>query len=257
MTAQDTQNRWATLLPHGQLATRQWLLGQGVSRHALDNALKSGKLIMLARGVVTRPEIPVSWQGLAASLRRELSALVYVGGFSALSEAGMSHYLDRSGRLHLYSSSPQPRWLSRLDLNIHPVWHGTARLWDQQKLLASKSLKGQQLNSGGLLVASTEQAFLEVLAQVPTVVSFEHADDLIKGLSALSPRRLDALLSASRHILAKRLFFFLADRYDYPWRKHLSVADYDLGTGKRSVVAGGKLDKTYLITVPEAFHGSE
>ena len=90
---------------------------------------------------------------------------------------------------------------------------------------------------------------------VPKAMSFEHADNLMQGLSSLSPKRLEALLKACRHVQVKRLFFFFADRYDYPWRKRLNPDDYDLGSGKRHIVAGGVLDSTYLITVPEVFHG--
>ncbi|MES9881954.1 MAG: hypothetical protein ABW185_13840 [Sedimenticola sp.] len=37
------------LLPHGLVATRQWVLEQGVSRHALDNAVKSQKFVQFPR----------------------------------------------------------------------------------------------------------------------------------------------------------------------------------------------------------------
>ena len=60
-----------------------------------------------------------------------------------------------------------------------------------------------------------------------------------------------------RHIKVKRLFFFFATRYDYGWLKHLNRKAYDLGSGKRVVTKGGRLDSEYLITVPEAFHGPE
>ena len=35
----------------------------------------------------------------------------------------------------------------------------------------------------------------------------------------------------------------------------LMYQNYDLGSGKRAVVESGKLNKTYQITVPEAFSG--
>jgi hypothetical protein len=95
------------------------------------------------------------------------------------------------------------------------------------------------------------------LADVPDTVSFEHADQLMQGLTSLSPRRLDVLLKGCRHIKVKRLFFFFATRYDYAWLKHLDRKAYDLGSGKRVVAKGGRLDSEYLITVPEAFHGPE
>ena len=252
------QQPWLPLVHHGQFVTRQWLLERaGVSVHALDNALKSGKLESLARGVVARPGVPVTWEGVVASLNRMLDALVYVGGLSALSEAGLNHYLDFSGRLHLYSFAPEPPWLKKLPLKTDFVWHRTGRLWDEQALLASNSLREMPFASDLWQMASAEQAFLEVLMDVPGNVSFEHADNLMQGMSALSPRRLDALLKACRHVRVKRLFFFFADRHGYAWRNRLDPRDYDLGAGKRVVAEGGKLDPTYLITVPRDFHGQE
>lgn len=258
MRIQTLPSEWLALIPYGQFVTRQWLLGQHVSVHSLDNALKSGKLESLARGVVMRPGVPPSRESVVASLNRLLPEPVYVGGESALAEAGLNHYLDFSNRLHLYSPAQAPAWLFRLPLNVATiVWHGTARLWDSAALLASGSIRDIPFAGGQWKLASPEQAFLEVLAELPHKVSFEHADNLMQGLTSLSPRRLDALLKACRHVQVKRLFFFFADRHPYAWRKELNPADYDLGSGKRSVVPGGKLDATWLITVPEAFHGQE
>lgn len=258
MGATDYHPDISEWLPFGQLATRQWLLEQGLSRHSLDNALKSGKLVAMARGVVARPEVPLGWQGVVASLDKMLPQAVYVGGLSALNQHGLGHYVSFGSQVHLYSSAPQPTWLPKLKLKVELVWHGTARLWDQRALQMAKSLREQTAEAGwSWRLASPEQAFLELLAGVPDDVSFEHADNLMQGLSSLSPRRLDALLRACRHVRVKRLFFFFADRHQYPWRKHLSAEEYDLGVGKRSIVSGGKLDKTYFITVPESFHGSE
>jgi len=56
-------------------------------------------------------------------------------------------------------------------------------------------------------------------------------------------------------VKVKRLFFFFADRHRHAWLKHLKKDEVDLGTGKRMLVKGGKLDPTYQITVPGDFHG--
>jgi len=65
---------------------------------------------------------------------------------------------------------------------------------------------------------------------------------------------VNTLLQSCLHNEAKRLFLFFATRYDYPWHKRVDVDAVDLGRGKRLVTRGGKLDKRYQITVPEAFH---
>ncbi len=241
--------------PPGHLTTRQWLLERGQPRHALDNALKSGRLVAPARGLLTRPESPLTWQGVAASLDRMSPHPVYVGGLSALAQAGLGHYVARVTPIHLYSRTAPPGWLSRLPSNVAWHWHLTKRLWQDDTVLAQYSLREQPQEGGWpWRMASPEQAILEVLLDVPGQVTFEHADNLMQGLSALSPRRLDALLKVCRHVQVKRLFFFFADRHHYPWRQHLTPTDYDLGKGKRNIVTGGRLDKRYLITVPAAFH---
>lgn len=244
-------------LPYGLLTTRQCLLAQGMTRHALDNALKSGRFVSPARGVLARPGAPVTWQGLAASLHRVLPHVVYVGGLSALEKAGLGHYVQ-SRRLHFYATDPAPTWLDRLDLGVSITWHGTRRIWLNDSLQRGEGLREVVGPAGWpYWIATPEQAFLELLTDVPDTVSFEHADQLMQGLTALSPRRLDALLRGCRHVKVKRLFFFFASRYHYSWLRHLDRADYDLGSGKRVVAIGGRLNRDFLITVPEDFHEPE
>ncbi|MGY4414931.1 hypothetical protein ACVWW4_006667 [Bradyrhizobium sp. LB7.1] len=49
----------------------------------------------------------------------------------------------------------------------------------------------------------------------------------------------------------KRLFFWFADRHNHSWLKQIDRGKVDLGTGKRMLVKGGRLDPKYLITVPK------
>jgi hypothetical protein len=67
----------------------------------------------------------------------------------------------------------------------------------------------------------------------------------------LSPRRLEKLLADCRSIKVKRLFFFFADRHQHAWLKRIDRSQIDLGTGKRMLVKGGRLDPVYQITVPD------
>ena len=77
----------------------------------------------------------------------------------------------------------------------------------------------------------------------------------MEGLSNLSPHRLQKLLANCRSVKVKRLFLFFADRHQHAWVKHIKKEDIDLGTGKRMLVKGGKLNSTYQITVPEDLVG--
>jgi hypothetical protein len=99
-----------------------------------------------------------------------------------------------------------------------------------------------------------EKALLEVLTEVPSAVSFEHADALMQGLSNLSPKKIDALLRTCRSIKVKRLFLWLAERNGHPWYKRLEPTEYDLGSGKRVLAQHGRLHARWAITVPKEMH---
>jgi hypothetical protein len=78
-----------------------------------------------------------------------------------------------------------------------------------------------------------------------------------ESLANLRPRRLSELLTACKKIKVTRLFFVFADRHDHAWRKRLDPAEFNLGSGDRALVKGGKIHPRYRIMVPEAFVKSE
>ncbi|MAZ65550.1 MAG: hypothetical protein CMF25_00375 [Kangiellaceae bacterium] len=242
------------------LATKKWLAEQGLSAHALDNAVKTDTLLLLATGVYSQYSRSVSWEGVVASMqrmeRREGEQLppVVVGGLSALSLSGLSQYLSlgNTPHIHLYAAGKLPTWLARLSLPVEFKGHSTSKLWPES-LSKDKAFVKEYVWEAELppvYFSCPEKAILEVLTDLPENVSFEHADELMQGLVNLSPRKLDTLLTACKSVKAKRLFFWLAKRQAYPWFSKLQVKDYDLGSGKRVVAKGGKLDAEYLITVP-------
>jgi hypothetical protein len=103
--------------------------------------------------------------------------------------------------------------------------------------------------------STKERAILELLDELPERESFHQVDALMEGLSDLSPRRLQTLLEACTSVKVKRLFLFFADRHRHAWRSRLDVSRIDLGSGKRVLVKGGKLDPNYYITVPSDLGG--
>jgi hypothetical protein len=244
------------LIPHGYLATRGWLLEQGVGLHGLDNLLKSGELVAPVAGVYRRPDTEPTWQGVLASIQRMGSRLV-VGGLSALEEQGFAHYLPLGGarEVRLYGFDPAPSWMNRLGLPQTFSHHGLVRLFDPSVEDGGFTAELPGPTGQSFRASCPERAILEALADVPGALSFDHADELMQGLATLSPRRLDALLRIARSIKVKRLFFWLATRHAHAWLGKLDPTAYDLGSGKRLLARGGVLDPTWQITVPEALHG--
>lgn len=251
-----------TLLPYGMLATKKWLVEQGLSAHAVDNAVKTDTLLLLATGVYSQYSLEITWEGVVASMQQMMNKdleeqvpPVVVGGLSALSISGFAQYLSlgNTQQIHLYTKGKLPSWLHRLSLPVKFKGHSTTKLWadglSKDRALVKQYKWREQLPP--VYISCPEKAILEVLVDLPESVSFEHADELMQGLVNLSPRKLDILLKACKSVKAKRLFFWLAKRQAYSWFDKLNVENYDLGSGKRVIVKGGTLDKEYLITVPE------
>jgi hypothetical protein len=248
------------LLPYGMMATKRWLLARGMRLYSVDNALRSNKLTALAVGVYARAGLPVNWQGIAGSVQRMADQPVLVGGLSALELSGFGHYLSGAGRktIHLYSPNKLPAWLNKIDPLIRFEWHGTKTLWPPSVLVQKRYHQEHRWRDDlpPILLSCPEKACLEMLADLPEKIGFEHADELMQGMTNLSPNKLQDLLGECKHVKVKRLFLWLAQRQDYPWFKKLTLDEVDLGKGKRVVAKQGKLDTRYQITVPEHMHGS-
>lgn len=245
--------------PPGVPASRRWLLAQGLTVSRLDNALKSEKLVALTTGLYARPDLPVGWQGVVFALQREHPDVV-IGGLSTFELLGKGHYVPMAGakEINVFAPRRPPAWLQRLSLNVNIQWHGTARLWRDGLVLGELCTQTYQWREDlpPMTLSRPERALLEVLSLVPQVTSFELADNLFQGLTSLSPGRMTDVLQGCTNVKAKRLFFWLASRYDYSWATRLAPEDFDLGSGKRVIAPGGKLDTRFLITVPENLHGA-
>ncbi len=250
-----TKKQLKDLLPYGMVATRKWLLSEGVGGHSLDNALKSEKIQLLATGVYVRTDTPISWWNVIYSLKKMSEQEITVGGITAVELQGFGHYLSGSKlkTVHLYSKNKPPAWLWRIKSDVSYKWHGTNLLWNSKIDNHTKTLT---LGSDTPITISTpERAMLEILMNVPKTFSFDHANEIMQGMTSLSPKRIQSLLEQCKNIKVKRLFLWLAENQDYAWSKKLDTENLELGSGKRVIAKDGKLDKKYLITVPKHLYG--
>lgn len=247
------------LLPYGLLTTMKWLLSNGVNRHTVDNALKSKKLTSLSPGVYIRTGLPACWQSIVCSLQLMEPSPPIIGGLSALSLQGYSHYLSnyKTDIHHLYSESRLPNWLLKLNNISSFKWHSTKKIWQKEVLTNPQYIREFEWREGlpSLKLSCPEKAYLELLADVPSRVSFDHAHEILQGMTSLSPKKLTELLMTCRSIKIKRLFLWLAEKQDYVWYKYLNCDEIDLGTGKRMIALNGKFDSKYQITVPKHLYG--
>lgn len=186
---------------------------------------------------------------------------------------GAGHRSGAVHEVHLYGDGKAPAWLFELPLDTRFVFHNAGRLFPGEPTTASSGSLSWDLKDDGngnagplhgasltqqpwghwawpLTLSSPERAVLEMIDELPKRETFHQVDMLMEGLATLSPRRLSRLLADCRSVKVKRLFLWFADRHRHAWFKRLDLDNVDLGAGKRQIVAGGKFDPTYRITVP-------
>lgn len=252
-------NRLQQELPEGLLADAAWLEAHGYSSALRSQYVSAGWLDSPARRVYRRSRTPLTWQQVVMSLQTLLDLPLAVGGRTALEQQGYAHYLSADMReVHLYGPKRPPTWLDSLPLDLTFHWHNSLRLFPSDAD-ASPEPSPVMVSAAGthlpIRYSSKERAVLELLDELPERESFHQVDALMEGLSDLSPRRLQTLLEACASVKVKRLFLFFADRHRHAWRSQLDVSRINLGSGKRVLVKGGRLDPTYHITVPSDLGG--
>ena len=102
-------------------------------------------------------------------------------------------------------------------------------------------------------ISGPERAVLELLQTLgPSASEYDHANLIFEGLGTLRAELVQSLLEQCASVKGKRLFLHLAEKHNHAWFKTLGLARVTLGTGKRMLFPGGRLDPKYLITVPVA-----
>ena len=246
---QTTRNSLEGQLPEGLVVDRAWLADRGFDRPLVDYYLRSGALVPVARGAYRRPGPPLKWEHVVYSLQ-ELGYSVHVGGRSALELQGYVHYLSMQGvkQVHLYSTDKLPGWVSKLETPYRLTLH-KAQLFEKP-VAEAVTTKPFGHWDWPVRYATPELALLELASEVKQPSDFEVADKLFDSATSLRPQLIMKLLMACRHIKAKRLFLWFAERHGFSWFKRFETDAINLGSGKRVVVKGGALDKKYQITVP-------
>lgn len=271
-------NQLLSELPEGLLVDAAWLREHGYSTALRSHYVSAGWLEQPAPRVYRRPRGTLRWEQVVISLQTLLKQPYLIGGRTSLELQGFSHYLASEVReVHLYGPKPLPRWVNALPLPVRFRQHNSHRLFRNDPItFGLTSLAWDAKTNAGasndpihasakplpwghfewpLTVSTPERAVLEMIDELPKHESFHQVDKFMESLSTLSPRRVAKLLRDCRSVKVKRLFFFFAFRHDHRWRLQLDPKDFDLGTGKRMLVPGGKLDPRFEITVPEDLDG--
>ena len=234
--------------PTGHVATSVWLNEMGISRQLTRRYQQSGWLEAVGVGAYKRPKEFVEWHGAVAGLQQQLALEVHVGGPTAFSVRGTSHYV-RFGKENIFLFSPLneslPKWFTDFDWN-NPIHHVRTSMLPKE--LGVGTYKHQDVQ---LKVSAPERAILECLHISPKEFDLPECYQLLEGQLTLRPDLMQQLLVACSSVRVKRLFLYMADKANLPVMQYLDKEKIDLGTGDRSIVAKGVYNAQYRISIPK------
>ena len=243
----------------GSLVLQQWLTKHGIRYSLAQKYTQSGWLKRLSSGVYYRPEpsgkLKPGWADALQALTQQLQLPVHLAGLSSLTHQGLSHYLQLNSEqvwVGVRSKQTLPKWFREFPEQPW-LYSGNHKLSElSEKDFTTVTVKGKELRT-----SRPELAAYEVVDAIGKTIRFEHAAELFQGLVNLSPRKVQSLLNRSSAVQTNRLFLFLSHYCDHQWVSRLDESQIQLGSGKRQVVANGRFDECYQITVPESLSTKE
>ena len=236
--------KWPKSVP----LTTSYLKKQGYSYQLLHRYEKSGWIVSMGKGAYARAGDTVSWAGAVHTLQKELKLPIRLGGISVFNLAGYGHYLSYKDRVHLFGVSRKslPRWflplMNKYDILLEPA----GQLGD----IPPNELSDFSFGDFSIAASPPELAYLEMLSQVPGRINFQEASEITAGLNTLRSVHIQKFLEISRSVKVNRLALYFGDFFTHPWRLKLLDDKIELGSGKRTIVPGGKLISRYQIVIP-------
>jgi len=248
-TQKDTKLRILfKMLEAGNVVTASQLEKIGISRSLQKYYLESGWLHSLGRGVYQKPDSTIEWQGALYAIEKQTTIQVHVGGLSALSFQGFSHYF-RFNKEILYLFSPQktnlPKWFTSHNWKLN-LYHKSSSF-----LPEVIGIKKNQIKQHTISASTPERAIIECLYLAPKMLDLVECYQLFEGLVNLKPKLVTELLVNCNSIKVKRLFLYMAEKANHKWFQFLKTDDINLGHGKRMIVHKGSYDAKYLISIPK------
>jgi len=235
--------------PKGTVKTVKELRELGYTPQLLKVYSNSKWIVSVVGGMYKLYHDDINWQGVLYGLQKKNNTTLHAGGKTALVLKGYGHYLSPTeGRAYLFSDRKENFnvWLSKFKnvvLKRNEVFD-----YKEEKYFIMYNTGNFQIK-----ISSPELAAMEMLYLVPQEQSFDEAAKIMEGLATLRPAIIQDLLQNCNSVKVKRLFLFMAENYDHPWMKELNLENINLGSGKRSIVTDGVLNKKYNLTVPREY----
>ncbi|AZE57712.1 hypothetical protein C4K03_5595 [Pseudomonas synxantha] len=240
--------------PSGSIATQAWLHEHGVGPSLIQKYQHTGWVERVGHGAWKRSGDDLGWHGGVFALQQDATVQIWPGGATALSLAGYSHDLTFGKQTLDLFGTPEallPGWFRKHEWEAQVNFYRGALFAELQDMaLQVFQVPYRQF---ALKISTPERAVLELIHQSADEMLFSGVADVLSGLATLSPKRMQKLLEACNSIRVKRVFLLLARDANHAWYGRIDRSSIDMGKGKRQIIRGGRLDKEFLITVPEHF----
>ena len=248
-------NLLMNIAPKEAVILSSYLVEKGISHNLQKSYARNGWLKRIGRGAFVLSNTTPSLEGALYSTWEQAKVSLHLGGLSALRMHGYSHFiqLDSSSIVEQVFKRPsdtKPTWFTQEILKRKFEVHSSSFL---------DSTTGIELyphRDYAIPVSAPERAILEYLYLCPKEGSLSVAYHMMDMLVALRPDLLQILLNECNSIKVKRLFLYLAETQNHAWFDVLDATTLDLGSGKRVITPGGKLNTKYQIIIEE-FDGAE
>ena len=234
--------------PQGVVLLAAWLSKQGYSLDLLKVYRKSKWLKSIGTGAMIRHNDYVTYEGAIYALQKQAGLNIHIGGKSALSLLGKSHYLNLSDKkITLFGDKDAklPVWFKKHNWKVQMDYHASSFL------PASLGLQTLEFKTFSMDISGAARAMLECLYLVPKEQQLFECFELMEGLNNLHPKIVQELLEQCNSIKVKRLFLYLAEKTGHQWVDYIKLDTINLGSGKRSIVKNGVYVSKYQITVPK------
>jgi hypothetical protein len=236
-------------LPRGSVLLPSWLLSQGYSYELQQRYRKSGWLKSIGKGAMLKSGDPLVLTGALSALQNVENLNIHVGGRSALELQGLAHYLQiNSSEITLFVNdrAKLPHWFKTND------WYAKIKLFNLS-LFSNETLGMMDVQEGELTmkISNPARAIMECLALCPEKFALVESFELMEGLGALRPAKVQELLESCKSVKVKRLFLYFAEKANHSWLKYIDVSKIGLGTGNRSLVESGALVPRYKLVLPK------
>ena len=234
--------------PSGVAATSVWMQSMGITPQLTQRYLKSGWIEPIGRGSYKKANDTVEWYGALASIQKQLSNPVHLGGPTALAALGSAHYI-RLGKERVFIFSPSQKRLPPWFLNYD--WGQPIKCIKTSFLPDDIGIKENDYNGVTVRMSSRERAILESLYLSPKSFDLLECYQMMEGMIGIRPKLVQELLVQCKSIRVKRLFLYMAKKATLPVLEYLDMTKFDLGTGDRSITKNGIYDAEYKISIPK------